>query len=75
MNATAITTTHNIEGKTISGYLGIIVGESIIATNILRDITAGLRDIVGGRSGAYEEKMQEALASDSDRRYPTRNNI
>ena len=55
-----ITTTHDIEGRPITEYLGIIVGESIIATNILRDITAGLRDIVGGRSGAYEEKMQEA---------------
>ena len=55
-----VTTTHDIQGKAISDYLGIIVGESIIATNIIRDITASLRDIVGGRSGAYEEKMQEA---------------
>jgi len=55
-----VTTTHDIQGSTISDYLGIVVGESIIATNIFRDIAAGLRDIVGGRSGAYEEKMQEA---------------
>ncbi|MGB2695004.1 MAG: YbjQ family protein [Dehalococcoidia bacterium] len=55
-----ITTTHELQGKPISDYLGIVVGESIIATNIMRDMMAGLRDIVGGRSGAYEEKMQEA---------------
>ena len=55
-----VTTTHDIQGSTISSYLGIVVGESIIATNIMRDIMAGLRDIVGGRAGAYEEKMREA---------------
>ena len=55
-----ITTTHDVQGQAVSEYLGIIVGESIIATNIMRDIMAGVRDIVGGRSGAYEEKMQEA---------------
>lgn len=55
-----VTTTHDIQGKTINDYLGIVVGEAIIATNIFRDIGAGLRDIVGGRSGAYEKKMIEA---------------
>ena len=55
-----ITTTHDVQGQTVSEYLGVIVGESIIATNIMRDIMASVRDIVGGRSGAYEEKMQEA---------------
>ena len=55
-----ITTTHDVQGQAVSEYLGIIVGESIIATNIMRDIMASVRDIVGGRSGAYEEKMQEA---------------
>lgn len=54
------TTTHDIQGKTISEYLGIVVGESIIATNIIRDIGATLRDVVGGRSGTYEKKMVEA---------------
>ena len=54
------TTTHDVQGQAVSEYLGIIVGESIIATNIMRDIMASVRDIVGGRSGAYEEKMQEA---------------
>ena len=55
-----ITTTPSIEGRRVSGYLGIVVGESILGTNIFRDVFAGLRDIVGGRSGAYEDKMKEA---------------
>ena len=55
-----VTTTHDIQGQPIREYMGIVVGESIIATSILRDIMAGLRDVVGGRSGAYEAKMQEA---------------
>jgi uncharacterized protein YbjQ (UPF0145 family) len=55
-----VTTTPDIQGQTIREYLGIVVGESILATNILRDIMAGLRDVVGGRSGAYEKKMNEA---------------
>jgi uncharacterized protein YbjQ (UPF0145 family) len=55
-----VSTTHDLQGRSIDEYLGIVVGESIIATSMLRDIKAGLRDIVGGRSGAYEEKMREA---------------
>jgi len=55
-----VTTTHDVQGKTIADYLGIVVGEAIIGTNIFRDIGAGLRDIIGGRSGAYEKKMTEA---------------
>ena len=55
-----VTTTHDIQGQTIREYLGIVVGESIIATNIFRDIMASVRDVVGGRSKAYEEKMNEA---------------
>jgi uncharacterized protein YbjQ (UPF0145 family) len=55
-----VTTTHDIQGRTITEYLGIVVGETILGTNIFRDIGAGLRDIIGGRSGAYEKKMAEA---------------
>ena len=55
-----ITTTPQIEGRPVREYLGIVVGESVLGTNVLRDIMAGLRDVVGGRSKAYEEKMQEA---------------
>ncbi|HEV8573275.1 MAG TPA: YbjQ family protein [Dehalococcoidia bacterium] len=55
-----VTTTHDLQGRNIQEYLGIVVGETILATNIFRDIGAGLRDLVGGRSGAYEKKMTEA---------------
>jgi uncharacterized protein YbjQ (UPF0145 family) len=55
-----VTTTPDIQGQAIREYLGIVVGESILGTNILRDIMAGLRDVVGGRSKAYEEKMNDA---------------
>jgi uncharacterized protein YbjQ (UPF0145 family) len=55
-----VTTTPDIQGQAIREYLGIVVGESILGTNILRDVMAGLRDVVGGRSKAYEEKMNDA---------------
>ena len=55
-----VTSTPSVDGKSISQYLGIVVGETIVATSIFRDVLAGLRDLVGGRSGAYEEKMREA---------------
>jgi uncharacterized protein YbjQ (UPF0145 family) len=55
-----ITTTNTLEGKKISSYLGIVTGETIIGANIFRDFFAGIRDIVGGRSGAYEEVLKEA---------------
>jgi len=54
------TTTNTIEGKKITAYLGIVTGETIIGANIFRDFFAGIRDIVGGRSGAYEEVLKEA---------------
>lgn len=55
-----VTTTNNIEGHNITGYLGIITGETIIGANLFRDIFASVRDVVGGRSGAYEEVLREA---------------
>ena len=55
-----LTTTPNIEGKKITQYFGLVTGEAIIGANIFRDIFAGIRDIVGGRSGAYEEVLREA---------------
>lgn len=55
-----VTTTHNIEGKKISKYLGLVTGEAILGANIFRDLFAGIRDIVGGRSGAYEEELRKA---------------
>lgn len=48
-----LTTTPTVEGKPIRQYLGIVTGEAIRGTNVIRDFIAGIRDIVGGRSGAY----------------------
>ena len=55
-----VSTTTNLEGKPVKEYLGIVIGEAIIGTNIFRDIGAGLRDMVGGRSGTYENKLTES---------------
>ena len=55
-----VVTTPNIEGKPIVEYLGLVTGEAILGANIFRDIFAGIRDIVGGRSAAYEEELRKA---------------
>ena len=55
-----MTTTNNVEGKTIREYCGIVTGEAIVGANIFRDFFAGIRDIVGGRSAAYEKELQKA---------------
>ncbi|ADY53539.1 protein of unknown function DUF74 [Pseudopedobacter saltans DSM 12145] len=55
-----VTTTPNIEGKKVVKYLGIVTGEAIIGANFIKDIFAGIRDIVGGRAGSYEEGLREA---------------
>ncbi len=55
-----ITTTETIEGKRISDYLGIVSGDAVMGTNIFRDMFAGIRDIVGGRSGSYEKELRSA---------------
>ncbi len=54
------TTTPNFEGRRIIAYHGVVVGETIIGANIFRDLLAGIRDIVGGRSGAYETALADA---------------
>lgn len=54
------TTTPSIEGRTVSAYLGIVTGEAILGANIFKDLFAGIRDIVGGRSGAYEQELAKA---------------
>lgn len=54
------TTTPHIEGHEIKKYCGIVTGETIIGANIFRDFFAGITDIVGGRSGAYEKVLKEA---------------
>lgn len=55
-----ITTTPSIEGRKITEYRGIVVGEAIMGANVVRDVFASITDIVGGRSGAYESKLQDA---------------
>ncbi len=55
-----VTTTPSVEGKKITTYHGIVTGEAILGANIFRDIFAGIRDIVGGRSAAYEQELGKA---------------
>ncbi|MXY26158.1 MAG: heavy metal-binding domain-containing protein [Acidobacteria bacterium] len=55
-----MTTTPAIEGRTIHQYHGIVTGEAIVGANIVKDFFAGIRDIVGGRSAAYEQELQKA---------------
>ena len=54
-----VTTTNNLEGKTIETYHGIVSGEAIMGANIVRDIFASVTDVIGGRSSAYENKLAE----------------
>jgi uncharacterized protein YbjQ (UPF0145 family) len=55
-----LTTTPSIDGKHIVTYHGLVSGEAILGANILRDLFAGIRDIVGGRSAAYEKELRTA---------------
>ena len=55
-----VTTTPTIEGRPIRTYHGIVTGEAIMGANVVRDFFASITDIVGGRSGAYESKLQDA---------------
>lgn len=55
-----ITTTPTLQGQRIREYLGIVTGEAIIGANVFKDILASIRDIVGGRSGAYEDALRTA---------------
>ena len=52
-------TTPVLEGKTVSSYLGVVTEEAILGANVFKDFFAGIRDIVGGRSAAYEEELQK----------------
>jgi len=55
-----VTTTPSIEGRSIKSYHGVVVGEAILGANVFRDIFAQITDIVGGRSGAYEQELGKA---------------
>jgi len=54
------TTTSTVDGKEVAEYLDIVVGEAILGANIFKDLFGAIRDIVGGRAGAYEEEMGKA---------------
>ena len=55
-----ITTTSVVHGYSVDRYLGVVAGETILGANIMKDLFAGVRDIVGGRSGAYEKELRRA---------------
>ena len=55
-----MTTTNHLEGRDVKRYMGVVTGEAILGANIFKDFFAGIRDIVGGRSAAYEKELQEA---------------
>ena len=53
-----VTTTHTVDGRQITEYLGIVTGEVILGANMFRDVFASIRDVFGGRSGAYEQVLE-----------------
>jgi uncharacterized protein YbjQ (UPF0145 family) len=55
-----LSTTPTIEGRKIREYKGVVTGEAILGANVFRDLFAGIRDIVGGRAGAYEKVLKDA---------------
>lgn len=55
-----VTTTDTVEGRPVAEYLGIVTGEAVMGTNIFRDFFAGIRDVIGGRSGSYEKELRNA---------------
>jgi uncharacterized protein YbjQ (UPF0145 family) len=55
-----LTTTPSIDGKRITKYCGVIAGEAILGANLFKDLFAGIRDLVGGRSATYEKELQRA---------------
>lgn len=55
-----VTTTNTLEGIKVTKYLGMVTGEAILGANIFKDFFAGIRDIVGGRSAAYEKELRQA---------------
>jgi len=55
-----ILNTSNIEGKQITEYYGLVTGEALIGANVYKDLFSGVRDVVGGRTSAYEEELKKA---------------
>jgi uncharacterized protein YbjQ (UPF0145 family) len=55
-----VTTTPTVEGRQVADYLGVVTGEAIIGANVLKDILAAVRDVIGGHAGAYEDALRRA---------------
>ncbi|NTV10488.1 MAG: heavy metal-binding domain-containing protein [Zoogloea sp.] len=55
-----LTTTPSVEGRRITRYCGVVAGEAILGANLFKDLLAGIRDLVGGRSATYEKELQSA---------------
>ncbi|MBP2290544.1 MULTISPECIES: heavy metal-binding domain-containing protein [Azospirillum] len=55
-----VTSTDNVEGRRITQYLGMVAGEAILGVNMFRDLFSGIRDIVGGRAGGYQNALRDA---------------
>ena len=55
-----VSTTPSVEGRAVQSYLGVVAGEAILGANIFRDIFAGVRDVIGARSGSYEKVLRQA---------------
>jgi uncharacterized protein YbjQ (UPF0145 family) len=53
-----VTSTPSVEGRSVAAYLGLVTGEAVMGANMFRDLFAGIRDIVGGRAGAYENVLR-----------------
>ena len=58
MQDITVTTTDTLDGREITEYCGVVAGEAVIGANVVSDIAAGIRDVVGGRSGSYEKKIK-----------------
>lgn len=61
-----VSTTPEIQGRQIQEYLGLVAGEAVFGANVFKDFLAGMRDIVGGRSGVYESELRKARGSAVD---------
>ena len=66
-----ITTTMHIENKPVQEYKGIVFGEVVEGRNFVKDFMSGIRDIVGGRSGSYEDSLNECAQGSSRRNVST----
>ena len=57
-----VTTTPGIEGRAISGYLGVVAAQGVLGVNVFRDVAAGMRNIFGGRSQSYENELASGVS-------------